>query len=205
MEQMIRIEKVTKRSERGYIVKEMNLVVREGETIGFIGNKEKISTFMKMLSGEIIPCEGEIYYQRERLSHYGQTPDYVGIYIDRIGFLEEFSGFKNLKYIAGMNGMAQEKEIIASMKFVGLNPKNSWSVSKYTRRMLQKLSICQAIMEGQYVLLLDAGLFAYDNEDNHVEIVRILKKLKKYGFTMMITAENSCYIEEICDNIHRID
>lgn len=205
MKYELRLEDVTKRFEGHTIVENMNLAIKKGTVVGFVDSTyEKVSLFMQLLAGEITPCEGDIYYKDENLKLYGQVPRHVGVYISDIGFLTEYTGFRNLKYIAGINERAGEKEICEAMSFVGLSPTNSRKVLRYSDRMRQKLSIAQAIMEGQNMLLIDAGVFTAANEGNHAEIRKILSKLKKRGYTTLIASEKEEYIERICDEIVHI-
>ena len=205
MKYELRLEDVTKRNDEYTIVENMNLAIKKGTVVGFVSSSyEKVSLFMQLLVGEITPSQGEIYYKDENLRLYGQVPRRVGVYISDIGFLTEYTGFKNLKYIAGINEIAGEEEICNAMKFVGLSPTNNRKVLRYSNRMRQKLSIAQAIMEGQNMLLIDAGVFTAANKGNHAEIQKILLKLKKLGYTILIASEKEEYIERICDEIVRI-
>lgn len=202
MKYAIQIEDVTKNYEGKCYLSAINLKIEQGKVVGIIGKScRTVTLFMQLLSGEVMPCSGDIFYGEERLGLYGQTPEYVGVYIDQIGFLRELTGFKNLKYIAGMNEKATSEEILEAMAFVGLNPNSRLKVSQYSKRMEQKLSIAQAIMEGQDLLLLHADLFSKENEDNHMELRRILRKLKKLGFTIVLTSEDSKYIDKLCDEL----
>lgn len=202
MKHAIRIDHVSKVHEGKKIVSAMNLEIRQETVVGIISDEyEKVNIMMQLLSGELMPCSGEIYYGEERLGLYGQTPEYVGVYINDIGFIKEFNGYKNLKYIAGMNERASEKEIIEAMTFVGLNTNSRLKVSQYSKRMLKKLGIAQAIMEGQDLLLLDAGMFTTESIDDHMEISKIIRKLKKIGFTLIIASEKEEYVKDICDEI----
>lgn len=205
MKYELRLEDVTKRNDEYTIVENMNLAIKKGTVVGFVSSTyEKVSLFMQLLSGEITPCQGDIYYKDENLKLYGQVPRHVGVYISDIGFLTEYTGFKNLKYIAGINEIAGEKEICEAMTFVGISPMNNRKILRYSDRMRQKLSIAQAIMEGQNMLLIDAGVFTAANKGNHAEIRKILAKLKKLGYTILIASEKEEYIERICDEIVRI-
>ncbi len=205
MKYELRLEDVTKRNDEYTIVENMNLAIKKGTVVGFVSSTyEKVSLFMQLLSGEITPCQGDIYYKDENLKLYGQVPRHVGVYISDIGFLTEYTGFKNLKYIAGINEIAGEKEICEAMTFVGISPMNNRKILRYSDRMRQKLSIAQAIMEGQNMLLIDAGVFTAANKGNHAEIRKILSKLKKLGYTILIASEKEEYIERICDEIVRI-
>ena len=205
MRYAIRLEDVTKSNEGITIVEKMNLDIEEGTVIGIIGSTyDKAITFMQLLTGELTPCEGKIYYDEEYLGLYGQVPEHVGVYTSDIGFLAEYTGFRNLKYIAGMNGKIGEDEIGKAMNFVGISPTNIRKLSRYSLRMRQKLCIAQAIMEGQRILLLEAGVFTKENMDNLLEVRKILIKLKKIGFTIVLASEREEYIDRICDKIIHI-
>lgn len=183
----------------------VNQKIYYGEVVGVTSKHvEFTDSFMDLLAGCQVPSEGEIYYEKEKLSLYGQTPEYVGVYITEIGFIEEYTGFRNLKYIAGMNGLIGEEEIIAAMKEVGITPTNISKVSRYSNRMIQKLGIAQAIMEKQKVLLLGGELFRTSNKENHLQLRKLLIRLKKKGYTMVIASEEEDYIMKLCTRIIKI-
>lgn len=202
MKQLLRLECVTKTENNIAIIENMDLTIEKDTMVGVVGKTyHQASTFLRLLSGDETPCSGKIFYGKEELGVYGQVPQQVGVYISEIGFLPEFTGFKNLKYIAGMNEIATEEDILSSMNLIGLSSNNRKRVMYYTRRMIHKLSLTQAIMEGQQILLLDAGLFTDKEKEHHAEMRKILQTLRQKGISIIVAAEHADYVKNLCDQI----
>lgn len=205
MNTVIHVDKISKSiNERTYF-QNVSLSIKKGETIGFHdkGDGSK-SLFLQTLCGEVTPDDGKIFFRKEQLGKYSESPQDVGIAIRPLGFIREFSGYKNLRYIAGMNGKIGDDEIIEAMLLVGLRPQSRTKVKNYSLLMLQKLTIAQAIMEKQDIVILDE-LFMDDNIKNHQEIRRIIRILKKMKITILIASEKTEFIENICDRGYFIE
>lgn len=200
----ILIDKISKNIDGKNILQNVNMQIKKGDTIGFfdVGDGAK-SVLFQILCGELTPDNGIVYYREEQLGKFSETPRDVGISIHPMGFIKEFNGYKNLKYIAGINGNIEDVEIIDSMKTVGLKPESRTKVGDFSTRMSQKLSIAQAIMEGQDILIFDE-LFTKENIKNHRELRKILCLLKERNITILLTSDKKEYIEKICDKGYMI-
>ena len=73
-------------------------------------------------------------------------PPHTGVIIETPGFIPHYSGYKNLKVLAELNGKIDRGQILHTMELVGLNPNLRRSVKKYSLGMRQRLGIAQAIM-----------------------------------------------------------
>nr|WP_308545545.1 ATP-binding cassette domain-containing protein [uncultured Lachnoclostridium sp.] len=195
----IQIDKISKRLENRNILQNVSLNIEKGDTIVFFdtGDGAK-SALIQLLCGELTPDQGKIYFRGEQLGKYSEIPKDVGIAIHPMGFIREFNGYKNLKYIAGINGTIEDKEIYESMRIVGLKPESRTKVGDFSTRMLQKLSIAQAIMERQDIVIFD-DLFTIENIKNHRELRKIFRLLKERNLTILLTSEKKEFIDTICD------
>jgi len=155
MSNEIQIDKISKRVDGKNILQNVNMNIEKGDTIGFfdMGDGAK-SVLFQILCGELTPDSGKVYFRGEQLGKFSETPTDVGIAIHPMGFIKEFNGYKNLKYIAGINGNVEDREIYEAMKTVGLKPESRTKVGEFSTRMLQKLSIAQAIMERQDIIMM---------------------------------------------------
>lgn len=131
-------------------------------------------------------------------------PENVGVLINEPGYIELFTGFKNLQFLAAINNKISTKEIKAAMELVGLNPSNKTKVKDYSLGMKQKLGIAQAIMEGQDILIFDEPFNALDYKTYH-DIKDIIQQLKVQGKTILLTSHHFADIEELCDVIYVIE
>ncbi|MDA6815787.1 ATP-binding cassette domain-containing protein, partial [Escherichia coli] len=69
-----------------------------------------------------------------------------------------YSGYKNLKLLAGLNNKISKQEIKKSMEQVGLDPDLKRHVKKYSLGMRQRLGLAQAIMENPKILILASAV-----------------------------------------------
>ena len=74
-------------------------------------------------------------------------PQNVGIIIETPGFIPYYSGYRNLKILAGLRRKISNEDIKATMKIVGLEGAESKLVRKYSLGMRQRLGLAQAMME----------------------------------------------------------
>ena len=121
-----------------------------------------------------------------------------GIVIDGAGFVNAFSGKRNLMMLANIKGKVTEKQVDDAMKRVGLDPNNRKKVSYYSLGMRQRLALAQALMEDPPVLLLDEPLNGLDVEGTKL-VYRILEAEKEKGKVILIASHHVEDIKLLCD------
>ena len=131
-------------------------------------------------------------------------PENTGIIIEAPGFLPNYSGMKNLEYLASIRGKIGKEQIESAMKTVGLDPSSKLRVGKYSLGMKQRLGIAQAIMEDQQLLILDEPMNALD-KDAVEEMRRLFLSFKASGKTMLIVSHNEGDISTLCDEVYEFD
>ena len=131
-------------------------------------------------------------------------PENTGIIIEAPGFLPNYSGMKNLEYLASIRGKIGKEQIESAMKTVGLDPSSKLRVGKYSLGMKQRLGIAQAIMEDQQLLILDEPMNALD-KDAVEEMRKLFLSFKASGKTMLIVSHNEGDISTLCDEVYEFD
>ena len=126
-------------------------------------------------------------------------PD-LGVLIEKPGFIENYTQFENLRYLAQINKIIDDNDIIAALKVVGLNPDNKEKVKNFSLGMRQRLAIAQAIMEDQKIIILDEPFNGLDKQ-GVARIKRLLLKLKSPDRLILLTSHISGDIEELSDYI----
>ncbi len=127
-----------------------------------------------------------------------------GIIIETPGFIPYYSGYKNLKLLAGLNNKIGKDEIKSSMKQVGLDPELKRHVRKYSLGMRQRLGLAQAIMENPKILILDEPFNGLD-KDGVKEMREYLLSYKEQGKTILICSHSAEDISVLCDTVHEMD
>lgn len=127
-----------------------------GKIYGIVGRNGSGKTMlMKCICGFVKPTSGEIYVEKKRIGKDIDFPQNVGIIIETPGFVPYYSGYRNLKILAGLRKKIGKKEIMDILKVVGLEGAKNKLVRKYSLGMRQRLGLAQAMMEKPDIYILD--------------------------------------------------
>ena len=206
MKRVIELKNVSKNFKSKELYRNVDLIINEGECIGFVGeNGAGKSVLFQLMTGLLPVDEGEVWIKNKKLGTGGMDfSEGVGILINEPGYIEYYSGLKNLQMLAGIQNKVTTEHIKETMKLVGLNPEDKTPVKKYSMGMKQKLGIAQAIMENQSIVILDEPYNALDFQTNK-DITKLLLLLKEQGKTILMTSHQHEYLEKLCDKIYCID
>ena len=147
---------------------------------------------------------GKITVNGKALSHGAAIPKGIGAIIEAPGFLPNYSGYKNLRFLANIRRKIGKEEILNVLKTVGLDPESRKHVGKYSLGMRQRLGIAQAIMEDPEILILDEPMNGLDNAGVQ-DIRALLLELKAQGKTILLASHNHEDIATLCDTVHEMD
>ncbi|MEG1291419.1 MAG: ATP-binding cassette domain-containing protein [Lachnospiraceae bacterium] len=205
MEQAIEIKHVTKKFGKRGLLSDVNFLAKRGQIIGIAGeNGCGKSVLFKMICGLEPYHEGTILVNGQVIGKDVDYPQNVGISINAPGYLEQYSGFQNLKYLAEINHKISDSDIRRTMEKVGLKPEEPLKVKHYSLGMKQKLGIAQAMMEGQDILLLDEIFNGLDYKSN-VAVKKLLRRKAEESATILLTSHNFSDLKEMCDQIYLIE
>lgn len=205
MNNIISVQEVTKVFKRQAVLQNVSVDFAEGGIYGLIGRNGSGKTMlMKCICGFVPPTSGEIFVHGKRVDYSSDFPKDIGFIIETPGFLKNASGFNNLKLLASINRIIDEKRVREVMRKVGLDPDSKKQVGRYSLGMRQRLGIAQAIMEHPGILLLDEPMNGLDN-GGVAEMRALFLQLKKEGKTIIITSHNHEDIEVLCDRVYEMD
>lgn len=205
MDQIIEIKGLYKKFRKRILFQDLNFAVETGKTIGIAGvNGCGKSVLLKIIAGLYSPDSGSVIVRGKEIGSEADFPEKTGILINTPGFLENDTGFQNLKYLAEINHKAGDQAIKDAMEITGLKYDERLKVKHYSTGMKQKLGIAQAIMEGQDLLLLDEVFNGLDFQSAN-EIKKLLKTCKQQNFTILLTSHVFSDLKELCDQIYVID
>lgn len=125
----------------------------------------------------------------------------LGVLIEKPGFIENYTQFENLKYLAQINNVIRDEDILSALEKVGLNPANQDKVKNFSLGMRQRLAIAQAIMEDQKIIILDEPFNGLDKEGT-AQIKRLIAGLKSPDRLILLTSHIPGDIEELLDRIY---
>ncbi len=205
----ISIKNVTKtypipfRKEIVTAVKNLSLDVEPGQVYGLLGpNGSGKSTAMKIVLGLVRPTSGktEIF---GRSSTEVESREDVGFLPENPYFYKFLTGEETLQFygkICGLRGAklkARTKELLA---LVGLENAANRRIGGYSKGMLQRIGLAQALVQEPRLLVLDEPTAGVDPAGSR-EIRDLILDFKKRGLTVLLCSHLLGQVQEICDRI----
>jgi len=190
-------------SNRVEAVKGLSFSVRRGEIFGLLGpNGAGKTTTLKIMMGLIFQDKGEIKL-------FGHKPGSLPAK-KRTGFLPENPYFYDylraeefLSLVAALTGIARnqrKKRIHEMLKRVGLEEAVDRPLRKYSKGMLQRIGLAQALLCDPLLVVLDEPLSGLDPVGRK-EIRDIIRGLKKEGKTVLFSSHILSDVEMLCDRV----
>ncbi|HGQ4020346.1 TPA: ABC transporter ATP-binding protein [Streptococcus pneumoniae] len=206
MNEIIILKNIELKLKKTCVFQNLNFSCKQGEIIGITGaNGSGKSVLFKLIAGLYSPSYGEVLINGENIVPERKIPANLGALIEEPGFINYYSGFKNLQYLASIRGVVGNQEINDTLKIVGLYEQKDQKVKTYSLGMRKKLGIAQAIMENPSILLLDEPMNALDKSS--VENMRTLfrKLSSEKGTTILIASHSKEDIRILCDKVYAIE
>lgn len=202
---IIEVKNVSKKFQDHTVLKDVSVNFQSGKIYGIIGRNGSGKTVLfKSICGFFPVTSGDIVVNNKIVGKETDIPSDLGIIIEEPGFLPNYSGYKNLKFLSNIHRKIDDKGIYSVLKRVGLEKDAHKKVGKYSMGMRQRLGIAQSIMENQSILILDEPMNGLDKSG--VEDVRtLLKELREEGKTIIIASHNSEDIRILCDEVYEMD
>lgn len=205
METCIEVQNVVKRFRDQVVLKNVSISFEKGQIHGIVGRNGSGKTVLfKCICGLMHPEEVVILVNGKRVGRDVDMPEDIGAIIEAPGFLPNYSGYKNLRFLANIRRKIGKEEILNVLKTVGLDPESRKHVGKYSLGMRQRLGIAQAIMEDPEILILDEPMNGLDNAGVQ-DIRALLLELKAQGKTILLASHNHEDIAALCDTVHEMD
>jgi len=181
----------------------LRLTIEEGEVFGFLGpNGAGKTTTLKLLMGLASPTAG--------------TARILGMDIDdpevkaKIGFLPEqpyfydyLTGRELLTYYAQLSGVAakeRSKRVEAMLERFGLSDSAGVQLRKYSKGMLQRVGLAQAILHDPKVVFLDEPMSGLDPMGRR-EVREMIQEMRNEGKTVFFSTHILSDAEALCDRV----
>lgn len=188
-----------------HIVKNLSLTIKKGSVFGFIGpNGAGKTSTIKMLVGLSHPTSGTITIA-------GGSPSDTNVHA-KIGFMPEtpyfyqyLTGQEFLDFVATLFRIPHKQQKIASVLHeVNLTAAKDKRIRAYSKGMLQRLGLAQAMINDPEILFLDEPLDGLDPL-GRAEVKKIILSRKAEGKTIFINTHILGDVAEICDMVGIID
>jgi ABC-2 type transport system ATP-binding protein len=206
----IEIENLSKEYPFGFLhlkkkrsLENLTMQVQTGEVFGFLGpNGAGKSTTIKLLMRLIFPTSGTAKI-------LGQWIENVSVH-QKIGYLPEQPYFYDyltaaelLDYFArihGLKALDRKERVQRVLKKVGLETAKKIQLRKYSKGMMQRVGLAQAILHDPEVVVLDEPMSGLDPLGRR-EVRDIILELKKEGRTVLFSTHILSDAEMLCDRV----
>jgi ABC-2 type transport system ATP-binding protein len=199
----IECEELTKAySARVTALDTVTLTIPQGASFGLLGeNGAGKSTLVRLILGFIFPTSGRIRVLGEEqvsLAH-GR----VGYVHERPIFEPRFTGRAYLTVFAQLSGLwstANRTRVRELLELVNLQEAADRAIGTYSKGMLQRLAIAQALLADPALLILDEPTSGLDPRSQW-EVRQIVATLRKQGKTLLLCSHYLAEVEALCDSV----
>ena len=203
MEHVIDIQNLIVSYGKKRVLDGLSLQVRKGEIFGFLGpNGAGKSTTIKTILGLILPSEGGILLHGLAPSHTGSRAK-VGYLPEEATYYRFLSPVEILTFYGEIFKIPKEvlkKRIEKLLALVGLADVRDKLISTFSKGMVQKVSLAQALINEPETLILDEPTSGLDPLAR-MDLRKILFDLKNEGRTIFFSSHELSDVELLCDSV----
>jgi ABC-2 type transport system ATP-binding protein len=185
------------RGRRVEILRGVDFQVDGGEVFGLLGpNGAGKTTTVKVILGLMRPTSGTASIGVDGLRNVGYLPENPYFYDYLTG--HEFLGF--CARLFGLDPDVRAERVPSLLEEVGLDEAADTQLRKYSKGMLQRIGIAQALVNDPELLLLDEPMTGLD-PIGRVEVKRIIERLHERGKTVLFNSHILSDVHELCSHI----
>jgi ABC-2 type transport system ATP-binding protein len=189
---------------RGIVaVRELNLRVEPGEVYGLLGpNGSGKSTTLKIILGLVSPTRGQArIFGRD--SSLVESREAVGFLPENPYFYKFLTGEETLRFfgrLCRLNGAQLKNRIRELLELVGLTDAGDQRLGTYSKGMLQRIGLAQALINEPKLVVLDEPTAGVDPAGSR-DIRNLIIDLKQRGITVLLSSHLLTQAQEICDRV----
>ncbi len=198
----IEVDNVYKSYEGLSVLRGLNVRVPEGQVYGLLGpNGTGKSTLMHLLLGFLKPQKGRIRVLGD--TDMDRIRSKVGYLPERLRYHLRYTAREYLRYLGSFNdmqGAELERRVNEELAAVKLTNAADRLLATYSKGMLQRLGIAQALMHDPRVLLIDEPTAGLDPAGQR-EMLDLLMSIRDRGHTIFLTTHFLDEVEYLCDRV----
>ena len=181
----------------------LNLKVEDGEIFGFLGpNGAGKTTTLKMLMGLVYPTGGTAHILGMELDDPRMKAQ-IGFLPEQPYFYDYLTGRELLEYygrLSGVDSKTVSRKASEMLERVGLKDSANVQLRKFSKGMLQRVGIAQAILHGPRVVFFDEPMSGLDPMGRR-EVRDLMVELKREGKTVFFSTHILSDAEALCDRV----
>ncbi|MBN8708679.1 MAG: ABC transporter ATP-binding protein [Verrucomicrobia bacterium] len=191
------------RRQKVVAVRDLNLDVPEGQVYGLLGpNGSGKSTTLKILLGLVTATHGKTEIFGEDSRDYHSHRD-VGFLPENPYFYKFLTADETIRFygkICGMSGKALTAKVSELLALVGLEDARHRRVGGFSKGMLQRIGLAQALVQDPRLLVLDEPTAGVDPLGSR-QIRDLILEMKRRGKTVLLTSHLLEQVQEVCDRV----
>ncbi|MBC6415507.1 MAG: ABC transporter ATP-binding protein [Bdellovibrionales bacterium] len=205
---ILKLEKLSKSfqrhfySEKKRVLKDLTFSIPQGSCVGFLGaNGSGKTTTFKCILELIKKDSGQVYFKNKILSFKDKSN--ISFLPERPQFYEELTAQETLYFYSSLKkklNLKLKEEIEQGLKKLGLYSVRHKPLKTFSKGMLQKVGILQALIPQSELLILDEPFSGLDPESRFTCMELLEEKLKK-GTTLFLSSHIFQDVEKICDRL----
>ena len=188
-------------------LKPLTLSVEEGEVFGCLGpNGAGKTTTLKLLLGLVFPSGGTARILGCELTDIEVKRD-IGFLPEQPYFYDHLTPLELLDYYARLSGVdshERRKKVDKALARVGMTDSGKTQLRKFSKGMLQRVGLAQAIVHDPKLVLLDEPMSGLDPIGRR-EIRDLVQELNEEGKTIFFSTHILSDAETLCDRVAVLD
>jgi ABC-2 type transport system ATP-binding protein len=190
------------------VLADLSFIVGANEIVGFLGpNGAGKTTTIKILNGLAFPDSGQIALFGEEAGRRPETRRRIGFMPEHPYFYEYLTGGEFLGLCGSLSGLGSRETSLRARTLlarVGLDGADRTAIRKYSKGMMQRLGLVQALLHDPELLILDEPLSGLDPL-GRMEFRAIIRDLKASGKTVFFSSHIISDVEALCDRVIMLD
>ena len=197
----IELTNVSKKIKGVTVLDNVSLRMESGKIYGLKGKNGSGKTMLMRAVSGLIKVTGTVDIDGKILGKDEMFPPSIGILIENPSFINNYTGFENLKTLASIRERIDDDKIKQTLSDVGLEPDDKRTFRKYSLGMKQRLGLAGALLGRPPILILDEPTNGLDPSGIH-EIRNLVKSLPTlYDCTVLISSHMLSEIELMANDI----
>lgn len=184
-------------------VDDVSITIQAGEVYGLIGpNGSGKSTTMKALLGLVAPTSGHCaIFGKDSLKVDSRND--VGFLPENPYFYKHLTGAETLRFygkLCGLGGRLLEDRVTELLSLVDLENARDRRIGGYSKGMLQRIGLAQALIQEPRLVILDEPTAGVDPVGSR-QIRDLILKLRERGITVFLCSHLLEQVQEVCDHV----
>lgn len=206
---MLNVENLIKDYTTGFLRKRVRVLkgvsfsVNKGEIFGFVGpNGAGKTTAFKTVLGFVSATSGRVQIMGKPLGDV-DVKKRIGYLPENPYFYDYLTGEELLHYMGelhGLNGSGLSKRVGELLQKVNMSHAKRVQLRKYSKGMLQRIGVAQALINDPEFLVLDEPMSGLDPMGQR-EIRELILEQKKRGKTILLSSHILSDVEALCDRV----